>query len=360
MTPGPKSPLPMAEMASSSSHGVSSSGSGFPKTRLRRTRSLSFSRTLIRETGLDAGHLVYPAFVVEGMHQRIPIPSLPRIERLSIDELMREADGWFESGIRAVALFPCIENELKTLDGREAWNPDGLIPRAIRALKERLPDLGIIADVALDPYHPAGQDGIVDERGRVLNDETVEALVRQSLCLAGCGTDVVAPSDMMDGRIGAIRMALEEAGRTEVQILAYAAKYASCFYGPFREAIGSARALGHADKKTYQLDPANREEALREVALDIAEGADYVMVKPALPYLDIIREVRNRFSFPTLAYQVSGEYALLMAAIERGWVPEESAVLESLLCIRRAGANAILTYFAPRVAIWLARGHCEL
>jgi porphobilinogen synthase len=312
---------------------------------------------LVRETELEAGHLICPAFIVEGSSLRIPVPSLPGVERLSIDELLREADGWFESGIRAVALFPCIDPGLKTPDGGEAWNPDGLIPRAIRALKRQLPDLGVIADVALDPYHPSGQDGIVDETGRVLNDETVEALVRQALCLAGCGADIVAPSDMMDGRIGAIRMALEGAGRTEVQILAYAAKYASCFYGPFREAIGSARALGSADKQTYQLDPANREEALREVALDIEEGADYVMVKPALPYLDIIREIRDHFSFPTLAYQVSGEYALLVAAIEKGWVPERPAILESLLCIRRAGANAILTYFAPRVANWLARGH---
>ncbi len=350
----------MAETVPPSSRGVPKSDAGFPRTRLRRTRNRSFSRMLVRETRLEAGHLIYPAFVVEGTHQRIPIPSLPGIERLSIDELLQEADGWFESGIRAIALFPCIETELKKPDGREAWNPDGLIPRAICALKKRLPDLGIIADVALDPYHPSGQDGIVDEQGRILNDETVEALVRQSLCLAGCGIDIVAPSDMMDGRIGAIRMALEEAGKSEIQILAYAAKYASCFYGPFREAIGSARALGRADKKTYQLDPANREEALREVALDIAEGADYVMIKPALPYLDIIREVRNRFSFPTLAYQVSGEYSLLMAAIEKGWVPERLAILESLLCIRRAGANAILTYFAPRVATWLARDYGEI
>jgi porphobilinogen synthase len=332
-------------------------GAGFPRTRLRRTRNQAFSRALVRETGLEAGHLVCPAFVVEGNHLRIPIPSLPGIERLSIDELLREATVWFDSGIRAVALFPYIEPELKTLDGREAWNPDGLIPRAVQALKHRLPDLGVIADVALDPYHPAGQDGIVDDQGRVLNDETVDALVRQSLCLAECGTDIVAPSDMMDGRIGVIREALERAGKTEVQILAYAAKYASCFYGPFREAIGSARALGQADKKTYQLDPANREEALREVALDIAEGADYVMVKPALPYLDIIREIRDRFAFPTLAYQVSGEYAWLMAAIEKGWIPERPAVLESLICIRRAGAHAILTYFAPRVAAWLEQDH---
>ncbi|MHB1543201.1 MAG: porphobilinogen synthase [Gammaproteobacteria bacterium] len=320
---------------------------------MRRIRSHAFSRALVCENRLGADDLVCPVFVTEGNGRRSPIASMPGVERLSIDFLLREVGIWMEAGIGAIALFPVVEPGLKTPDGSEAWNPKGLIPRAVRELKKHFPELGIIADVALDPYTIHGHDGVVDERGRVLNDETVALLIRQSLCLADTGVDVVAPSDMMDGRIGAIRAALEQACHPETQILAYAAKYASSFYGPFREAIGSARALGTSEKTTYQMDPANRDEAIREVSLDIAEGADYVMVKPALPYLDVIFAVKSRFHVPTFAYQVSGEYAVLQAAIERGWVPERESIEESLLCIKRAGADAILTYFAPRVAQWL-------
>lgn len=322
---------------------------------MRRIRNHAFSRAIVRETRLDTDDLICPVFVIGGNNQREPIASMPGVERLSVDCLLRDAETWLQCGIRTVALFPVVDPRHKTPDGREAWNPDGLIPNTVRELKKNLPDLGVIVDVALDPYTVHGHDGVVDGTGRVLNDETVALLVRQSLCLAESGVDVVAPSDMMDGRVGAIRIALEESGHTDVQILAYAAKYASSFYGPFREAIGSAQALGKSDKSTYQMDPANRDEAIREVLLDIAEGADYVMVKPAMPYLDVIYAVKSRFQVPTLAYQVSGEYALLQAAIERGWLPERESILESLLCIRRAGADAILTYFAPRVAAWLRR-----
>ncbi|EQD53926.1 delta-aminolevulinic acid dehydratase [mine drainage metagenome] len=320
---------------------------------MRRIRSHAFSRALVRENRLDADDLICPVFVTERSGQRDPIASMPGVERLSIDCLLRDVGIWLEAGIRTIALFPVVEPGLKTPDGSEAWNPKGLIPKAVRELKKHFPDLGIIADVALDPYTVHGHDGVLDERGRVLNDETVALLVRQSLCLADSGVDVVAPSDMMDGRVGAIRAALEKANHSEIQILAYAAKYASSFYGPFREAIGSSHALGLSDKTTYQMDPANRDEAIREVSLDIEEGADYVMVKPALPYLDVIFAVKSRFHVPTLAYQVSGEYAFLQAAIGNGWLPERESIEESLLCIKRAGADAILTYFAPRVAQWL-------
>jgi porphobilinogen synthase len=326
---------------------------GYPKTRMRRIRGAAFSRAIVRENRLAADDLISPVFIMEGNQRRAPIKSMPGIDRLSIDSLLREVEPWLAAGIGTIALFPVIEPSLKTKDGSEAWNPKGLAPRAVCALKKHFPDLGIIADIALDPYTIHGHDGVVDGKGRILNDETVELLVRQALCLADAGVDVVAPSDMMDGRIGAIRTALEQAGHTETQVLAYAAKYASSFYGPFRDAIGSASALGASDKRTYQMDPANRDEALREVSLDIEEGADYVMVKPAMPYLDVIFAVKSRFRVPTLAYQVSGEYALLQAAIEKGWVPERESIEESLLCIKRAGADAILTYFAPRVAQWL-------
>ncbi len=328
-------------------------GAGYPMTRMRRIRSRVFSRELVRETHLRVGDLICPVFVADGKGQCTPVASMPGVNRFSVDRLLQEIENWYGIGLRVIALFPVIDSELKTPDGREAWNAGGLIPRAVRAVKERFPDLGIIADVALDPYTIHGHDGVIDERGHVLNDETVSLLVRQSLCLADAGVDVVAPSDMMDGRIGAIRLALEQAGHSETQILAYSAKYASSFYGPFREAIGSERALGLSDKTAYQMDPANRDEAIREVLLDIQEGADYVMVKPAMPYLDVLFAVKSRFHVPTLAYQVSGEYALLQAAIDRGWIPERASIEESLLCIKRAGADAILTYFAPRVAQWL-------
>jgi len=315
-----------------------------------------FSRRMMRETTLSADNLIWPVFVVEGSRQRQAVPSMPEVERLSIDELLREAEVATTLGIPAVALFPVTDAARKTADGREAWNPDGLAQRTVRALKDALPQLGVITDVALDPFTTHGQDGIVDESGYVLNDVTVDALVRQALSHAAAGADVVAPSDMMDGRIGAIRHALEHEGRVDTRILAYSAKYASGFYGPFRDAVGSAGNLGKGNKRTYQMDPANSDEALREVALDLEEGADMVMVKPGLPYLDIVRRVKDEFGVPTLVYQVSGEYAMLKAAACNGWLDERVVVLESLLACRRAGADGILSYYALRAARWLREG----
>jgi porphobilinogen synthase len=325
----------------------------FPRTRMRRMRRDDFSRRLMRETTLSADNLIYPMFVIDGQAQRQPVASMPGVERVTVDELVKEARELVSLGIPALALFPVPGQQAKSLDGREAWNPEGLAQRAIRAVKNEVPELGLILDIALDPFTTHGQDGIIDDSGYVLNDITVDALVKQSLSYAEAGADVVAPSDMMDGRIGAIREALEVAGYSNTRILAYAAKYASSFYGPFRDAVGSAGNLGKGNKKNYQMDPANSDEALREVALDLQEGADMVMVKPALPYLDIMRRVKDTFGAPTCAYQVSGEYSMLMAAVQNGWLDERSAVLESLVSIRRAGADGILTYFAKRAAQWL-------
>ena len=325
----------------------------FPATRMRRMRRDDFSRSLMAENRLSASDLIYPMFVLDGEAQRQQVPSMPGIERLSIDGILREAERLVELGVPAIALFPVIPPEGKSLSAEEAWNPEGLVQNAVAALKSELPELGVITDVALDPYTSHGQDGILDDEGYVLNDRTVEALVRQALSHAEAGADIVAPSDMMDGRVGAIRSALEGAGQVNTRILSYAAKYASSFYGPFRDAVGSAEALGSADKRTYQMDPANSDEALREVALDLAEGADMVMIKPGLPYLDVIRRVKTEFGVPTFAYQVSGEYAMLMAAAENGWLEERAVVTEALLSLKRAGADAILTYFARRAAEWL-------
>ena len=327
----------------------------YPDTRMRRMRRDDFSRRLMRETVLTADDLIYPVFVHEPAG-RAPIPSMPGIERLSIDELLRVAETASELRIPALALFPVTAPEAKSLDAAAAWDDGGLCQRAVRALKARFPDLGVITDVALDPYTSHGQDGLVDDAGYVLNDATVEALVNQALSHARAGADVVAPSDMMDGRIGAIRVALEEAGFVHTRILAYAAKYASAFYGPFRDAVGSASALGKADKKTYQMDPGNSDEALREVAHDLEEGADMVMVKPGLPYLDIVRRVKESFGVPTFAYQVSGEYAMLKAAAANGWLDERACALEALLSTKRAGADGVLTYFALDAARWLRAG----
>jgi porphobilinogen synthase len=325
----------------------------FPQTRMRRMRRDEFSRRLMRENTLTADNLIYPMFVIEGSSRREPVASMPGVERVTIDQLVIEARELVELGIPALALFPVTPPEAKSLDGSEAWNPDGLAQRAVRALKKAVPDLGLVMDVALDPFTTHGQDGIIDESGYVLNDVTVEALVKQSLSFAEAGADVVAPSDMMDGRIGAIREALEIAGHSHTRILAYAAKYASGFYGPFRDAVGSAGNLGKSNKKNYQMDPANSDEALREVALDLQEGADMVMVKPGMPYLDIVRRVKDTFGVPTFVYQVSGEYAMLTAAIQNGWLDERTVIMESLMSMRRAGADGILTYFAKRAAAWL-------
>jgi porphobilinogen synthase len=325
----------------------------FPKTRLRRMRRDEFSRRLMRETQLTVDALIYPVFVVEGVRQRQAIASMPGIERLSIDELLRECGELVRLRIPAIALFPVTPTEKKTLDAREAWNPDGIAQQAVRAIKKEFPDLGLITDVALDPFTTHGQDGIIDANGYVQNDLTVETLIRQARSHADAGADVVAPSDMMDGRIGAIREAFEDAGLVHTRILAYAAKYASSFYGPFRDAVGSAGQLGKANKNTYQMDPANSDEALREVALDVAEGADMVMIKPGLPYLDIVRRIKDRFGMPTFVYQVSGEYSMIMAAGRNGWIDERAVALEALVSIKRAGADGILTYFAKRAAGWL-------
>ncbi|SDT21652.1 porphobilinogen synthase [Halopseudomonas xinjiangensis] len=321
----------------------------FPLSRLRRLRRDDFSRRLVRETRLSVDDLIYPVFVLEGENQREAVPSMPGVDRLSIDLLVEEAAELVELGIPAVALFPVTPIERKSLDAAEAYNPEGLAQRATRALKQAFPQLGVITDVALDPFTTHGQDGIIDDAGYVLNDITVETLVKQTLSHAEAGADIVAPSDMMDGRVGAMRYALEEAGYTNTRILAYSAKYASAYYGPFRDAVGSAGNLGKGNKATYQMDPANTDEALHEVAQDLAEGADMVMVKPGMPYLDIVHRVKVTFKVPTFVYQVSGEYAMHQAAIANGWL-SEAVILESLTAIKRAGADAILTYFAKTAA----------
>jgi porphobilinogen synthase len=328
----------------------------FPRIRMRRMRRVAFSRRLMRETSLAPDNLIYPMFVIDGQARREPVPSMPGVERVTIDELVREAQTLLELGIPALALFPVTSPQAKSEDGSEAWNPEGLAQRAVRALKKAAPELGVITDVALDPFTTHGQDGILDASGYVANDVTVEALVKQALSHAEAGANVVAPSDMMDGRIGAVREALEIAGHVNTRILAYSAKYASSFYGPFRDAVGSAGNLGGGNKYSYQMDPANSDEALREVALDLQEGADMVMIKPGLPYLDIVRRVKDTFGAPTFVYQVSGEYAMLAAAIRNGWLDERGVVLESLLSIRRAGADGILTYYAKRAAEWIKDG----
>ncbi len=325
----------------------------YPATRLRRMRRDAFSRALMRENTLLASDLIMVAFIVEGEGQRVPVPSMPGVARLSIDELLKLAAECVRLGVPALALFPSLGPEVKSEDAREAWNPQGLFQRAARAVKAKFPDLGLIGDVALDPYTTHGQDGLIDDSGYVVNDATIAALVKMSLAQAEAGYDFVAPSDMMDGRIGAIRAALENAGLVHTRILAYSAKYASSFYGPFREAVGSAGSLGKGSKHTYQMDVANSDEALREIELDLAEGADAVMVKPGLPYLDIVRRVKDRFGAPTFVYQVSGEYAMLKAAAQNGWLDERAVVLETLTSIKRAGADAILTYFALDAARWL-------
>ena len=325
----------------------------FPATRMRRARARDFSRRLVRESTLTADDLIYPMFVIEGRKRTEPVDSMPGIERYTIDQLVREVETVAELGIPAVALFPNIEFSLRSLDGAEAWNADGLIPRAVVAVKSAVPELGVITDAALDPYTTHGQDGIVDDAGYVQNDITVEALCRQAAVCARAGSDVIAPSDMMDGRVGAIRETLESDGFVNTLIMAYSAKYASSYYGPFRDAVGSNATLGTGDKFSYQMDPANSDEALHEIALDLDEGADMVMVKPGMPYLDIIRRVKAEFGVPTFAYQVSGEYAMHMAAVERGWL-NEAVIAEALLCLKRGGADGILTYFAKRMARTLA------
>jgi len=327
--------------------------SGYPFTRLRRMRRDDFSRRLMRETTLTPADFIYPVFVLEGENEREPVASMPGVERMSIDLLVEEAREAHSLGIPALALFPVTPASAKSEDAAEAYNPDGLAQRAVRALKDALPELGVITDVALDPFTTHGQDGLIDNTGYVMNDETVEVLVRQAISHAAAGADVVAPSDMMDGRIGEIRDALEAEGHIHTRILAYSAKYASSYYGPFRDAVGSAANLGAGNKYTYQQDPANSNEALREVALDLEEGADMVMVKPGMPYLDIVRRVKDQFGVPTFVYQVSGEYAMHMAAAQNGWLDEKAVVMESLLCIKRAGADGVLTYFAKRAAQWL-------
>ena len=327
----------------------------FPSTRPRRLRRDAFTRNLVRENALSAADLIYPVFVLEGQNRREAVASMPGVERLSIDLLLPVIEECVALGIPYIAPFPVISAHLKTEDGREAANPDGLMPQFIRAVKARFPQIGIMSDVALDPYTSHGQDGLLDENGYILNDETTAALVQQALCHAAAGVDAVAPSDMMDGRIGVIRQALEGAEHRNTRIVAYSAKYASSFYGPFRDAVGSSGNLGKADKKVYQMDPANSDEALREVAMDIAEGADMVMVKPGMPYLDIVRRVKDEFGLPTLAYQVSGEYAMLMAAAQNGWLDKDAVMMESLLGFKRAGADAVLTYFARDTARLLQR-----
>jgi porphobilinogen synthase len=322
----------------------------YPFSRPRRLRRDAFSRNLVREHSLSSNDLIYPVFVLDGQNRREAVGSMPGVERLSLDLLMPVAEDCVKLGIPALALFPVIDQSLKTPDGREATNPDGLVPRVVRALKQAFPELGVMTDVALDPYTSHGQDGLLDEHHYILNDPTVEILVQQALTQAAAGVDMVAPSDMMDGRIGAIRQGLEAAGFVNTRIMAYSAKYASAFYGPFRDAVGSAANLGKADKKVYQMDPGNTNEALREVALDITEGADMVMVKPGMPYLDIVRRVKDEFGVPTFAYQVSGEYAMLKAAAQNGWLAHDAVMMESLLAFKRAGADGILTYFARDAA----------
>ena len=328
--------------------------SQYPKSRMRRMRADQFSRDLLRENQISVSDLIYPVFVKEGNGQREKIDSMPGIERLSVDKLIKEAKQIHKLGIPSIAIFPVVPIEKKSDQAEEAFNPNGLTQKAIKALKDTLPDLGVISDVALDPFTSHGQDGLIDDEGYVLNDETVEVLIKQALSHAQAGADIVAPSDMMDGRVGAIRDTLEKNNFRNTRILAYSAKYASSFYGPFRDAVGSASNLGSGNKYTYQMDPANTNEALHEVALDIHEGADMVMVKPGMPYLDIVRRVKDEFKMPTFVYQVSGEYSMLKAAAQNGWLNENDCVMESMLCIKRAGADAILTYFAKDIAQWLA------
>lgn len=326
-----------------------------PSYRPRRMRHDEFSRRLMRENTLTTDDLIYPVFIHDG-EGRIAVDSMPGVERLSIDELLKVAGECVALGIPVIDLFPVTDPARKSLDGAEAWNPEGLSQRAIRALKAAFPQLGVMTDVALDPYTTHGQDGIIDAAGYVLNDITVEALVKQSLSHAAAGADIISPSDMMDGRIGAIRQALDEAGHINVRLMAYSAKYASAFYGPFRDAVGSSGNLGKADKKTYQMDPANSDEAMREIALDLDEGADMVMVKPGMPYLDVVRRVKSEFGVPTFAYQVSGEYAMIKAAGANGWLDERACVMEAMMGFKRAGADGVLTYFAPQIARWLKEG----
>ncbi|MDP3706631.1 MAG: porphobilinogen synthase [Polaromonas sp.] len=328
----------------------------FPMGRPRRLRRDSFTRNLVREHALTAHDLIYPVFVTEGSRRREPIASMPGVERLSLDLLLPVAEECVKLGIPVMALFPVIDGSLKTYDGREALNPEGLVPRVVRELKKRFPELGVMTDVALDPFTSHGQDGLPDSDGYIMNEETVEMLVQQALTQAEAGVDIVAPSDMMDGRIGAIRQALERSKLIHTRIMAYSAKYASAFYGPFRDAVGSAGNLGKADKKVYQMDPGNTDEALREVAMDIAEGADMVMVKPGMPYLDVVRRVKDEFQVPTFAYQVSGEYAMLKAAAQNGWLDHDAVMMESLLAFKRAGADGVLTYFAIDAAKKLRQG----
>ena len=321
--------------------------------RPRRLRKQKFNRSLVRENALSASDLIYPLFVIEGENKREAIESMPGIERVSVDQLLVEAKEIIDLKIQAIALFPVISSDKKTEEAGESYNPDGLVQRAVRSLKRKFPELAVITDVALDPFTSHGQDGLIDSDGYVLNDETVDVLIKQSLSHAEAGADIIAPSDMMDGRIGAIRNALEESGYIHTNILSYSAKYASSFYGPFREAVGSSGNLGKSDKKTYQMDPGNSNEAIREVELDISEGADMVMIKPGLPYLDIVSNVKQTFGVPTFAYHVSGEYAMLKAASQNNWIEEKSTVLETLLCFKRAGADAILTYYAKDAAKWI-------
>jgi porphobilinogen synthase len=328
----------------------------YPATRMRRMRRDPFSRALMRENTVTASDLIYPVFILDGENQRQQVASMPGVERVSVDLLMGVAEECVALGIPVLALFPVIDASLKTYDGVEATNPDGLVPRAVRALKKNFPQLGILTDVALDPYTTHGQDGLPDETGYIVNEKTIEMLTRQALAQAEAGVDIVAPSDMMDGRMGVIRNALEEKGFIHTRLMAYSAKYASAFYGPFRDAVGSAANLGKADKNTYQMDPANTDEALREVALDLAEGADMVMVKPGMPYLDVVRRVKDEFKVPTFAYQVSGEYAMLKAAAQNGWLDHDKVMMESMMAFKRAGADGVLTYFALDVARKLKAG----
>jgi porphobilinogen synthase len=328
----------------------------YPASRPRRLRRDAFTRALVREHALQASDLILPVFVHEGENRVEAVPSMPGVSRLSLDKLLELGHECVALGIPVMALFPVIDPALKTPDGREATNPDGLVPRVVRALKAELPQLGLLTDVALDPYTSHGQDGVVDETGYIINDTTVDILARQACMQAQAGVDIVAPSDMMDGRVGAIRQALEDAGHVHTRIMAYSAKYASAFYGPFRDAVGSKANLGKADKKTYQMDPGNSDEALREVALDLAEGADMVMVKPGMPYLDIVRRVKDEFRVPTFAYQVSGEYAMIKAAAANGWLDHDAVMMESLLAFKRAGADGVLSYFALEAARLLKRG----
>lgn len=326
----------------------------FPAVRMRRMRKDEFSRRLMRENRLTTDDLIYPVFIIDGKNRTVPVDSMPGVKRYTVDQLLRHAETALRAGIPAIALFPAIDRSLKTADGREAANPKGLVPRAVAALKKRLPELGVITDVALDPYTTHGQDGVINAAGYVLNDETITVLQKQSLVCAAAGVDIVAPSDMMDGRIGAIRTALDAKKYIHTRIMAYSAKYASGFYGPFRDAVGSGKQLGKSDKRNYQMDPANSDEALWEVGLDLQEGADMVMVKPGMPYLDIVRRVKDEYKAPTYVYQVSGEYAMLKAAAGNGWLDEKKCAMEALLAFKRAGADGILTYYALDAARWLA------